>query len=314
MSTHISTWSYGLIDLVFDNTAYAALIGNDANTPRPNRDFPDAPADNASAAVVALHNRKCANLADVFSHRSELKLFLLNKIGTTNENLISHATTGTMYVTELTIIQAMTTKYGQLSTSTLRLRKTELQKPISDSESIEHLLCTHKRLHDNFAGVKQIKSESDKIEAAVEALVSRTAAGLAITKYKMDNPDAARQTFTDFAAFLVLHEPNMPVTASAMNYAAHASTTDLDARVEAAVNARLAAMGFAAGVQAPPAPVPTRTKATPRIHLYCYCHGYQFSHLGAVCKTMANDTKRYTKAKVNATDHLAVPGGNSFRF
>jgi hypothetical protein len=308
---HISP--HGLIDLVIDDTAFAALPGHDASTARPNRDFPAAPADTASAAVVALYNRKCSNLSDVFSHRSELKIFLLLKIGTINETTVSHATNGTMYVTELTIIQAMTSKYGQLSTATLRIWKTELQKPIGDSESIEQLLCTHKRLHNNFAGVKQIKSEADKIEAAEAALVSRTAAGLAISKYKMDNPDAAKQTFADFAAFLVLHEPNMPVTASAMNYAAHASTTDFEARVQAAVDARLAAMGFAAGVQAPSATASAKIKSTPRTHLYCYCHGYQFSHVGAVCKKIAADTRRYSKAKVNATDHLVVLDGNSFR-
>jgi hypothetical protein len=216
-----------------------------------------------------------------------------------------------MYETELTIIQAMTSKYGQLSTATLRIWKTELQKPIGDSESIEQLLCTHKRMHDNLAGVKQIKSEADKIEAAEAALVSRTAAGLAITKYKMDNPDAAKQTFADFAAFLVLHEPNMPVTASAMNYAAHASTTDFEARVQAAVDARLAAMGFAAGVQAPPATPPAKTKYTPRPRKLCYAHGYQGSHYGAQCYLMALDTSKYSKAKVNAKDHLTVPGGST---
>lgn len=307
---HISP--HGLIDLVIDDTAYAALPGNDANTERPNRDFPDAPADNASAAVINLYNRKRADISDIFAHRTELKLFLLQKIGTTNESNLSHATTGTRYVTELTIVQAMATKYGQLSTSTLRLWKTELQKPIGASETIEEFLCTHKRLHDNFAGVKQTKSESDKIETAVEALVSRTAAGLAITKYKMDNPDAAQQTFTEFAAFLVLHEPNMPVTASAMNYAAHTSTADFDARVEAAVDARLAAMGFAAGVQAPLSTVPAKTKSTPRTKLYCYLHGYQYSHPGTACYTMARDARKYSKAKIHAKDHLAVPGGNSF--
>ena len=53
---HISP--HGLIDLVIDDTAFAALPGHDASTARPNRDFPAALADNASAAVVALHNRK----------------------------------------------------------------------------------------------------------------------------------------------------------------------------------------------------------------------------------------------------------------
>ena len=305
------TSPHGLIDLVIDDTAYAALPGHDATTARPDRSFPAAPAGNASAAAIAGYQRIRSDLADIFSVRSSLKIFLLQKIGTTNETALSHATSGTMYVTEIAIIQAMATKYGQLNIGTLRIWKTELQRPIGDSQTIEQLLCTHKRLHDNFEGVKQTKSESDKIEAAVDALATRTAAGLVITKYKMDNPDVAKQTFTAFAEFLILHEPNMSVTASTMNHAADASPADFDARVEAAVNARLTAMGFAAGVQAPPAPVSAKTKSRPKPKKYRYAHGYQGTHHGAQCFLMAQDSTKYSQAKVNAKDHRAVPGGST---
>lgn len=306
---HISP--HGLIDLVIDDPAYAALPGHDGTTARPNRDFPAEPADNASAAVVALYNRKCANMADTFAHRSELKIYLLQKIGVTNVNTLSHATTGTRYVTEIVIMQAMATKYGQVHSGTLLQWNSELHKPIDDSATLEDFLGSHKILHDSFTGVKQSKSEYDKIEAAIAALVPRTAAGLAITKYKMDTPDASKQTFTDFAAFLVLQAPNMPITASTMKYAAHASIADFDARVEAAVDARLAAMGFAAGVQAPPVPATVKSTSKPKTKKYCYAHGYQGSHHGAQCHLMANATTKYSQAKVNAKDHRAVPGGST---
>ena len=305
---------HGLLDLLLECPEWLALNG-DAD--RPARTIPAEPPNNAAHATVSFFIRTCTNVGRSLAIKAELKVLLLESIGLTNVMRLRDPITDTRNITELQIMTEMHTKYSQLSTDTLALWRTSLAVPISDALDIEDFLAEHKNLHDNFEAVQQPMSESDNIVAAIKALTPRTAASMAITKYKMDTPNAAAQSYKNFADFLVLQVPNMDVTLSSSGFASHSAAADLemrvaaaiDARLDAAVDARLAAMGFAALMQTGSGTVPPSTK--PKRSMYCYKHGYTSTHTGAQCLAMANDTRKYTKATVTAKNPTAVPGGST---
>ena len=270
-------YTHGLTDLICTDAEWQALPGNIATTARPVRDLPGNLPDNASAAVVAVYNRLTTNRSRALGLISEAKECLIQSIGKTNVSKLRHAVTDMKDVTELQIITAMNIKYSKLSTTALLKWKQFLTVPIGASEDIEDFLASHKNIYDNLKCVGQPMSEYDSIETTITALATRTAAGLAITQYKIEKPDVNGRNFADFTDFLVEQAPNMPVTVSTMSYAAHSSpdaafearvAAAVDARLELAIDARFVAMGFAAAATAP-----TRSSKSSALK-YCYRHGY----------------------------------------
>ena len=292
-------YPHGLLDLLLDDAAWLALNGI---ADRPLRTNPPEPADNAAAPIVAYFNRRCVNNGRSLGLKADLKILLFESIGEVNVLCLRDPITHTRNLTELQIMEAMHVKYSQPSTDTLAMWRSMLATNITDSMDIDEFLAHQKHVHDNFAAVLQPISEADKIVAAVKALLPRTAAGMAITKYKMDAPNVALQTFDNFSKFLILQVPNMDVSTSSMNYASHTSAADFDTRVAEAVTKALAP--FAALMQSQVAPVRTARRST---H-YCYLHGYCF-HPGSTCTVMKAAPKEYTKAMCAAKDHLS--GGSS---
>ena len=317
LATDIS--QHGLLDLILPDPEWAALPGHSAVTPRPLRDLPANPADNASAAGVSLFNRLASNRSRALALMEEAKEHLIDSIGRTNVASLRDPITDMRTVTELMIMTAMATKYSKLSSVTLAHWKTSLTLPIDGSMDIEDFLASHKTIHDNLECVKQPMCEYDKIAAVTTALLPRVAAGLAITAYKMENPDVSTQTFALFTAFLVAQVPNMPISTSSLQYAAHATAPDFEAsvaaavdlRIEAAITARLEALGYAAAVL-PRVGAPVLQPSPRPVHhsKYCYFHGY-CNHAGVTCTVMAANKSLYTRAKLSASSPVAVAGGST---
>ena len=301
--------AHGLFDRVATDAKWLKQNGGDASKARPVRELPGDLPNNASAAATAADNRLRTQHASTTLMIAALKCKLLISIGSTNVLNLEDTDTGTMFLTERQIMIAMDLKYNKLDESTLRAWKAQLLQPILAADNIEDFLATSTKIHKNLARVKQPMAESDKIENATQALVPRTSAGLAIQQYKLLHPNVNDRTFADFNAYLFQQVPNVTISTSTMNYAAHASA-DFDAHVAVAVAAKLAEMGFAAGMQARPGFMPVATKTRARSDKYCYVHGY-CAHSGTICRNMLADPKLYSKAMLGAKDHMSVAGGST---
>jgi hypothetical protein len=147
LATDIS--QHGLLDLILDTPEWIALPGHTAATARPVRDLPANPADNASAAAVALFNRIAVNRSRALGLIEDAKEMLIESIGTTNIASPRNPITDMRHVTELMIMTAMSTKYSKLSSVTLAQWKHFLTIPIDSSMDIEDFLASHKAIHDN---------------------------------------------------------------------------------------------------------------------------------------------------------------------
>ena len=299
--------AHGLFDRVANDAEWLKQNAGDVTKVRPVRALPDDLANNASAAATAADNRLGAQHASTTLMIAALKVKLLISIGSTNVLNLEDADTGTMFLTEHQVMTAMDAKYSKSDEATFKAWKSHLLHPILATDNIEDFLANSTKIHKNLARVKQPMAESDKIENATQALAPRTSAGLAIQQYKLLHPNVNDRTFLDFNTYLVLQVPNMTVSTSSMNYAAHASA-EFDARVADAVVAKLADMGFAAVMQARPGSIPGKTM--PKFTMYCYRHGY-CTHKGSECTIMKADPKTYSKMMINAKAHLAVAGGST---
>ena len=213
-------YKHGLRDLICTDAEWQALPGNQANTARPVRDLPNNPAGNASAADLTLHNRLVQNRSRALGLANDAKEFLIQSIGASNVMKLRDPITDMENVTELQIVTAMKLKYSKLTSTTLDTWSAFLLVPIDGSADIEHFLASHKDIHDNFKCVGQPLSESEAINRATKALLSRPAAGLAVSQYKFANLNVALQTFDAFSDYLVEKIPNMFVTVSPMSFAA----------------------------------------------------------------------------------------------
>lgn len=300
----------GLYDIVCTDADWLRENGGDAAKLRPVRAFPPALPDNASAAATAAHNRLSTNHELSTTAIAALKVKLLTSIGRTNVLNLSDPLTGTMHLKESEIMAAMDKKYNIVDEITLRDAKTSLINPLGASVHLEDFLANSKSVHNYLIRINQPLSESEKIEAAITAMNSRVVAGLAVQQYKLLHPNVSDRTFIDFSTYIVTQVPNMITTAASLNYANNASAQDIDARVADAVAKALPA-AVAAAMQARPSALNTTTRSRPP--KYCYVHGYTHSHYGTECKVMQTDQKTYSKVKVNARDHLAVPGGSTNR-
>lgn len=300
----------GLYDIVCTDAEWLKENGGDVNKARPVRAFPAALNDNASAAATAAHNRLTANHELSTTTIAALKVKLLASIGRTNVLNLSDPVTGTMHLKETDIMMAMDKKYNILDEITLRNAKTSLSAPIGASVHIEDFLANSTAVHNYLIRIKQPISESEKIEAAIIAMTPRVVAGLAVQQYKLLHPNVSDRTFADFSTYIVTQIPNMIITAASMNYANNTSAMDIDALVADAVAKALPA-AVAAAMQARPVSLNGTTRSRPP--KYCYVHGYTHSHNGTECKVMQTDQKTYSKVKVNARDHLAVPGASTNR-
>lgn len=298
----------GLIDKVATDAEWLTYNNADATIGRPIRTLPAALADNATANAVGADSRKRTQYASTANTISALKVKLLVSIGKTNVQLLADPDTGTMFTSERQVMIAMDAKYNVLDETTLRAWKSKLLSPIVATDSIEDFLAASSIIHSYLVRVKQPMAESDKIEIATTALAPRTSAGLAVQQYKILHPNVNDRTFIAYSKYLVEQAPNMTMSTSSMNYAAHATAT-FDDRVAAAVALQLAGLGFAAGMQArqPILNVPSKRRSPDK---YCYVHGHCFSHFGNTCNTMLADPKTYSKAMLNAKDPLAVAGGS----
>ena len=297
----------GLYDVVCSDAEWLKENGNDPTKVRPVRAFPAALPDNASAAATAVHNRLSINHELSTTTIAALKVKLLVSIGRTNVLNLSDPVTGTMHLTESDIMIAMDKKYNIVDEVTLREAKASLISPIGVSIHLEDFLANSKAIHNYLIRIKQPMSESEKIEAAITAMTPRVVAGLAVQQYKLLHPNVSDRTFFDFSTYIVTQVPNMLITTASMNYANSASVLDIDARVAEAL-AKALPGAVAAAMQSRSGSLQVAPKSRPP--KYCYVHGYTHSHNGSECKFMQADPKMYPKVKVNAKDHLSVPGGS----
>ena len=303
--THI--FAHGLIDLVLTDSEWLDLNGGDDTILRPVRERPADPADNASAAVVAGHNRKVGHFVHFKEISAQLKPLLLESIGVTNVELISDEIHDTRNLTHSDIVFSMVQKYGKTAGDTISAWKKQIMLPIAADIDIEHFLAMHKKLHGNLAKVKQPMAEFDKIASMTTALHTRPAAGMVIASYKEKNPDVGTQTYANLSTYIIQQIPNMEVTTASM-YAAHVTSIDFETRVADAVAKALPAAVAAAML--PYANLMQARPSKPKFTKYCYKHGY-CTHLGTECTVMLGAPSTYTKAMMKAKSHTETAGGST---
>ena len=83
-----------------------AAHGTTPAVPKPIRIIPDQPDNNASAAVVAFHNRKSVDIGFALDIIASLKEDVLNSIGETNVMRLRDPVHDTRELTQLQIVTA----------------------------------------------------------------------------------------------------------------------------------------------------------------------------------------------------------------
>lgn len=310
----------GLLSYYLEDDEWILVPGN-ANAQgvlQIQRPIDELPADlgaGAGAAAVAAHNRLIDQHTKVLEGLNDIKRRMSDAMGEDNCKLIRHARDGMRYLTIRAMRQRMVLKYGTANNSSV----SELQARLSanmGSRSLEALIADHTFTHAQLAMDRNTAvNEFDKVKHFVEVVQADSDYAEAVRLFKVSNPTLAAQTFRAVSTFLEAQAPNFAkktggfaaaATATAPLTAVASGSTRTSGADLAAAEARGFCKGFAKA-----APNSATGKAA---YCYCYKDGYQTTHFGSTCATMAAANTAtagtFSPAQLGARTHMEVTGGS----
>jgi len=318
----------GIVAFVFSAAQWAAIPGNSNLNAvgimviQPTYDLITpiaAPLGAAANAAVKLYEIARFERNEVQKAIAALKRRLINSLPPSAISELSHPLYGMMTVSPQQIFAHLELNYSVLNQEDFDIIFTRLQAPKLPTHDYQALAEIHRDLHSLLAGAGQPSTEFSKTSYFIQALRDDYQGREAVTIFIRAHPLVATRTFIDLVAMVILHAPTIIPTTTSLGYSnalstactvsAQAAILDETALVQLISKSQrdLAALKKKNGTSSVPPPSANPNRGPLK---YCYKHGYQHSHIGAVCKVLLGSPLVYTAQHLTAKDHLIPAGGN----